>query len=282
MSHSLDIMCAEPDRLELRLTSKLQAHPAIRRLGFASATVKRSVLADRGEEAFNDPLTVTNDGNILDGHARWELAKAQGRRELLCIIRTVAPEQALIHFLRAQHRSARLNDFNRIRLALELEPYLKVQAHLNQSTGGRTKLSSEVTKAQPLDVRTEIARIAGVSAGNVTHAKFLMEKAAPEVIFALAEGTIRIGRARGWLNSSRDGGQHELRQFQMKRTMRAASKALLSRHPSVGPMNQANGLDAISSLPHHQQQELLRHLLITLPESTVRQALVEAGVARGC
>ncbi|HTV07695.1 MAG TPA: ParB/RepB/Spo0J family partition protein [Candidatus Aquilonibacter sp.] len=281
MDDCFDINIGEAGRLESRSVSELQPHPGLVRLGIVPAAQSLSALADRGEAAFVHPLTVTHDGYIIDGYARWALAKAQGRAQVPCVVRTISEGQALVQLLQWQHRSARLNDFNRIRLALGLEEELKVQARLRQQTAGRPKASSEMTKPQPLDVRTEIARVAGVSAGNVTHTKVLLAKAAPEVISDLAGGRIRIGRARKWLKSSKDGGLRELKNFQMTGAMRAVSKALLSRHATVAAGSLDHEFAPISKLPPDQQNDLLRHLLITLPRCSVQQVLLEAGVVHG-
>lgn len=280
MTACFDIHVGEADRLEFRPVGDLQPHPGLLRVGIVPAARSLSALADGGDAAFAHPLTVTHDGFIIDGYARWELAKAQGRAQVQCVVRTISEGQALIQLLQWQHRSARLNDFDRIRLALGLEEELKAQARFRQQTAGRTKASSEMTKPQPLDVRAEIARVAGVSAGNVTHTKVLLAKAAPEVISALAEGKIRIGRARKWLKNSKDGGRRELRKYQMTRTVRAVSKALLSRHPSV-IASPGHEFEPIDKLSPNQQHDLLRHLLITLPQCTVRQMLLEIGVVHG-
>lgn len=280
MSACFDINIGEADRLVFRPVGELQPHPSLLRLGIVPAAQSLSALADSSDAAFAHPLTVTQAGYIIDGYARWKLAKAQSRAQVQCVVRAISEVQALIQLLHRQHRSARLNDFNRIRLALTLEDELKGRARANQQIAGRAKPSSEMTKPRPLDVRTEIARVAGVSAGNVTHTKFLIEKAAPEVISALAEGSIRIGRARKWLKSSKDGGLRELRNFQMTRAVRALSQTLLSHHP-INAASISEECDPIGTLSSDQQHELLRHLLIKLPQCLVRQVLLEAGVVHG-
>lgn len=281
MNDCFDINIGEAGRLESRSVSELQPHPGLVRLGIAPAAQSLSALADRGEAAFVHPLTVTHDGYIIDGYARWALAKAQRRPKVHCFVRTISEVQALIQLLQVQHRSSRLNHFNRIRLALGLEEELRAQARLRQQTAGRPKLSSEMTKPQPIDVRKQIAIVAGVSVGNVTHTKFLLAKAAPEVISALAKGRIRIGRARKWLKSSKDGGQGELRKFQMAGAMRVVSKALLSRHATATAGSPGHEFAPVTKLSPDQQQDLLRYLLVTLPGCSIRQALSEAGMVHG-
>lgn len=216
-----------PEQLQVCKVDDLKPHPGLLRLGLLTAVHKVSALADRGELAFADPLTVTHEDFILDGYARWTLAKTRGRREVRCLVRQLSEQEALIELLRAQHRSTHLNDFNRILLALELEEHFRAVARRNQQAGGRDKLVSDLTEAQRVDVRAEIARVAGVSTGNVNHARFLLEAAAPEVLAALKDDKIRIGRARDWLRHSTTCGRKELRDFRITRALRAKSRALL-------------------------------------------------------
>lgn len=61
------------------------------------------------------------------------------------------------------------------------------------------KASSNLTEADRLDVRAQVATAANVSAGNVSAVKKLLEKAVPEVLEALRESELSIHRARSWL-----------------------------------------------------------------------------------
>jgi len=54
-------------------------------------------------------------------------------------------------------RSNGLNAFSRILLALELELDFKKKARSNQRSGGQAKGSSNLTEADRVDVRSEIA-----------------------------------------------------------------------------------------------------------------------------
>jgi len=100
-------------------------------------------------------------------------------------------------FLQRHRRIQGLNGFCRIRLALHLENYLREKARSNQQLGGRIKGSSRLTEADRIDVRREIARVAGVSVGNVSKVKRILSGAIPEVLFALTAGEISINWA--WL-----------------------------------------------------------------------------------
>ena len=265
-------------QLTFRLTSELRPHPGVVRHGIQPAIQKTSTLVSRGESAFSDPLMVTSDGLILDGYARWMLARRQGREHLPCLTKDLSEEEALVVLLQAQQRFAFLNDFSRILLALDLEPHFRVTAKLNQQSGGRDKLSSDVTKARPVDVRQEIAKVARASTGNVNNVRVLLEKAAPEVVEALKAGEIRIGRAHSWLAKTRDGGRCELRHFRMKREMDAVSRRLLASHPAANQKAAPDASDLLVGFGPQEKQELLACLLSDLPESAVRQAYDQAGL----
>ena len=43
-----------------------------------------SALVEQDDLAFKEPIWVMRDGVILDGYARWELARKQGRSTLTC------------------------------------------------------------------------------------------------------------------------------------------------------------------------------------------------------
>ena len=65
---------------------------------------------------------------------------------LACIKYEMSEAEALRYLLQKHHRSNRLNDFIRICLALELEPFLKEKARAKQQAGGRNKGSPNLTE----------------------------------------------------------------------------------------------------------------------------------------
>jgi hypothetical protein len=145
---------------------------------------------------------ITQDRTILDGYGRLELARRRGRAALPCIAYELTESEALHWLLQKHRRSNGLNDFSRILLALELEPWFKEKARSNQRAGGQNKGSSKLTEAGRLDVRSEIAAAAGVSVGNVTKVKQLKVAATAEVLQALRSREISIHRAWGWSKAS--------------------------------------------------------------------------------
>ena len=173
----------------------LRPHPSYVRHHLAVPASQLSALAERGDRAFLEPLMITEDRTILDGYARLELARRRGRATLPCIAYELTESEALHWLLQKHRRSNGLNDFSRILLALELEPWFKEKARSNQRAGGQNKGSSKLTEAGRLDVRSEIAAAAGVSVGNVTKVKQLTITAHSELLQALRSREISIHRA---------------------------------------------------------------------------------------
>lgn len=179
-------------RLVTYATRDLHAHPSYARLGLTTPTDKLSALRQRGELAFAEPLTITRDRTIIDGYARWDLAKEEKRPVLHCIEYQISEAAALQRLLQTHSRSNGLNAFNRIRLALELEPWFKEKARSNQQAGGQQKGWSKLTEAEKVHVRSEIARAAAVSVGNVSKVKQLLDDVIPQFIEALHAHEISI------------------------------------------------------------------------------------------
>lgn len=195
-----------------------------------------SALAERGDLAFREPLVITRDGTILDGYARWQLAELQGRSTLPCIEYKLTEAEALHWILQSHRRSNGLNDFIRILLALELEPGFKEKARANQRVGGQNKGSSNLTEAETLDVRYEIAAVAGVCTGNVSKVKQLMAAAHPEIVQVLRRGEMSIDQAWRLSKESRDDQLKELRLYRSRKGVNRTIKTLVSRHrPASSP-----------------------------------------------
>lgn len=241
----------EPPSLELRETERtpddnhgrlvtcrldeLHPHRSYVRLRLTVPASKLSVLAEQGDLAFREPLVITRGRFIIDGYARLELARQQGRPTLPCIEYELSEEEALHRLLQRHHRSNGLNDFCRILLALELEHCFKEKALSNQRAGGQNKGSSKLTEAESVDVRSEIAAAAGVSVGNVSKVRQLMTTAHSEVLQALRSGEIRIHRAWLWSKASPEKQRKELWHYRSKRGIGKTIRTLVARHRSKSP-----------------------------------------------
>jgi hypothetical protein len=248
--------CSIPSgRIRVIELDKLQCHPAYLRHGIAVSSAKIEALMALGEVAFKDPLLIASGGVVLDGYARWELARRQGRSSLLCIEYELAEEDS-VRWLLNRHRQLKgFNDFTRILIALELEPMRRSEANGNQRIGGYLKGSSNLTEAARIDVRKEVADAAGVSVGNVTKVKQILASAAPEVISALKSGELSIHMAWKWSEMDCRAQLRELEQKRDQRPIRKFIHQVISRHRktrkrairNVGTlMTQLSGCDSLT------------------------------------
>ena len=195
-------------RLVDRPTPSLRPHPAYQELcGPIAATRVRRVAQQA--EPIREPLLTTTDGTILDGHARWHVAIERQQPTLPCFEYDVTDEEALQVVIQRHRRSEGLNDYGRIVLALGLESYFRERRRPAPSTGD-TRASSKLTSHEHRDVRKDIAAEAGVSTGNVTKVKQLLDTVIPEVRERLLRGEVSIHRASQWRTLSPKGQRDAL------------------------------------------------------------------------
>jgi hypothetical protein len=195
-----------------------------------------SALDERGDFAFQEPLMITRNRTIIDGYSRWELARRQGRTTVTCIEYDLTEQEAL-HWLLQRHRRVEgLNAFCRIVLALDLEPWFREQARVNQSAGGQIKGSSKLTEAERVDVRSEIAAAAGVSVGSVTKVKQVMTTACTELQDALRNGEVSIHRASLWREMSSENQRRALMLHRGEKGVKKTIRRLISNHMSKSPV----------------------------------------------
>ena len=83
--------------------------------------------------------------SLFGGYAVWQLAKFQRRATVPCIIRHMSEEEALLHLIEKNRGSKGINDFVRILLALELEPWFRTRAKSDQRISVKAKGSSQLT-----------------------------------------------------------------------------------------------------------------------------------------
>jgi hypothetical protein len=216
-------------KLTIRSIGNLHPHPCYVRHGLSVSTAKLSALIATGDVAFREPIVTDQDGTIVDGYARVEVARLQGRPTLACLEYYLTEHEALTCLLQRHRRSDGLNAFCRTCLALELEPEFKEQARRNQQVGGQHKGSSNLTQAERIDVRIEVAKIAGVSVGNVSKVKRLTN-AHPKLIQALLGGEISINVASSWSAQPLNEQLGSLHKYQTERGMTKTIHALLSQH----------------------------------------------------
>lgn len=215
---------------------------------------------------------IARDHTVLDGYARLELARKQGRPTLLCFAECELTEaEGLLWLLQMHRRSNGLNAFSRILLALELEPEFKEKARTNQRFGGHNKGSSKLTEVERLDVRSEIAAAAGVGVANVTKVKQLLATARPELLQELRNGEIRIHRAWQWSKTSPEEQREALWRYQSERGIRRTIRNLVSRLGPKGLPTVPDASDLIRLLPALQSGRLgsVRVVSINVPGKAV-------------
>jgi hypothetical protein len=229
---------------------ELHPHPSYTRHSLTVHAYQLAAVAELGDLAFRDPLIVTQDHIILDGFARWTLARLHSRSALTCIEYEMSESEALQNLLQRHRRSSGLNDFIRICLALELEPFLKSKGRAKQQAGGQNKGSSTLTEAARVDVRKEIARIAGASVGNVTKVKQLTNPHS-DIIKALREKELSIHRAWLWSRLPPEEQQEQLWLHQSKKGIRKTIRHLLSPHlpkSAPGALTVSDLIELVSAL----------------------------------
>jgi len=183
-------------RKVVRSPQGLRIHPALEEIGFCTFLPELQE-ASRCEDPVlpEQPVSVTHSGVILAGFGRWRIAVSRQVPTLECLEYTLTDDDALQFMLRLQKRRNHWNPFIRIRLALKLEGALQERALTNKRMGGKYKGSATLPKAAQIDVREQIAAIAGAGCRNVSKVKEILDKGHPRMLGELANGSISINRA---------------------------------------------------------------------------------------
>jgi len=215
--------------VQLRL-DELIAHPSYARHHVAVPAPQIAALEALGDFAFREPIVITRDRIVVDGYARWQLARRQGRDTILCAEYDLSEEESLCWLVQSRRPHRGLNAYTRIILALDAEPYLqdKARAHLRLAGKG----SSNLTDLNRLDVRSQVAAIAGVSAGNVTKVKQLRKTAEAAIEQAVRDGEISIHRAWLWSYDTPQRQLENLRLRRLEKGIKLKAKTLVTQHQS--------------------------------------------------
>jgi hypothetical protein len=195
---------------------RIRPHPAVRALGYNPTAVELEQVRQHWETARSEPLTLTHQKTIIDGHKRWFVARERGIATLPCVMLAISDDEALDQILARASAKNWWKPGRRICLALTREAALSEPARENQRTGGRKKDPSTLTKAQHIDVRREIARMAGVGTGSVTKFKGILAAGCPLLKQEALRDAISIDAA--WKISKLDHDE------QMRELGRRASK----------------------------------------------------------
>jgi len=215
-------------QLQTWRVDELRPDPSYIRHGCSVSVSQMSALAALGALAFREPIIITRDRTIVDGYARWQLARQRGMESILCLEYDLTKAETLRWLIQSHRPSRGLNSYSRTLLALDLESSLQEQARANQQAGGREKGSSSLTEA--LDVRAEIASIAGVSTGNVTKVKQLKKTIQLRVEAALRIGEVSIHKAWQWSGLPPQAQLKELELYQGQKGTTKTSRQLIRKH----------------------------------------------------
>ena len=225
-----------PGRLVTRPVAALRPYaPYLALCGPIPATRVQRVAQQPG--ALREPLVITTDGTILDGHVRWQVAKDRQLSSLPCLEYDLTEAEALEVVIDRHGSSQGLNAFCRIRLALSYTS-LRQSASRRQGGEGPPGRASNLTPGERRQVRKDIARVARVSTGNVTKVRQLLETVIPHVQDALRRGEVSIHKAWQWRTLTptrqRDAVWAHRHRTALKQTIRLLI-APHTRRPNVVP-----------------------------------------------
>ncbi len=234
----------------IRIPEQLHLHHALEELSLVGAVDGINEAARLKHQAILEPVLITTDGTVLAGFGRWQLALFEHWKEIECIEYPLSEEESL-PFILTHHRARRgWNAFVRIRLALRLEPYYQQRALENMRAGGKYKGSASLPEVQRIDVRQEIASLAGVGARNVSNVKTILKVAHPRLIEALRNGTVTINTAMQLCKLPRT---EQVEQFVRRSEERAIDKVI--RRSLARPKQEEISPDVLTVLEALRLQE---------------------------
>lgn len=204
-------------RLVMCSPKELRLHGALEKLGWTSIIDELNDAAHLKDWPEPEPIRVTKNRTIFAGFGLWRLATLEGGQEIPCLEYPLSDDEALQVIL-THHRPARgWNAFVRIVLALTLQPYFQQKALENMRAGGKHKGSTNLPKAERIDVRQEIAKAAGTGPGNVDKVKTILLHAHPSIITALRNERVKIHRAWKWCKLSKSDQLAEFAHYEEER-----------------------------------------------------------------
>lgn len=205
----------------------LQLHPALLEIDCMDVAGELNE-AEHVRHHATTPILITSDGTILSGFGCWRSALLRGAREIPCIEYTMGEEDTLPFILNCHKAKRGWNSFVRTRLALTQEPYLRRKAIDNMRAGGKHKGSAKLPDSQHIDVRCQIAEIAGVGVRNVSNVKLILRYAHHRLWTALANGTLTINTALALCKLPRAHQTEALAQLVEKRAINKVIRRTLA------------------------------------------------------
>ena len=229
-------------RLVVRCVEQLRLHRALEELEWTCVVDGFNDAARLSSASAPEPILITTNGTILGAFGRWRLAVFEGRREIQCIEYPISEDESLKFILTHHQARPGWTAFVRVCLALTLEFGLQQRALDNMRAGGKYKGSANLPEAHHVDVRQEVARIAGVCARQVSNVKTILEVAHPRLREALQNGTLRINRAIEFCKLPR---AEQLEQFIHYSEERAINKLIRRSMPRVKEKKSSHDVVAV-------------------------------------
>lgn len=195
--------CNFEGRSSVRAPAELRIHPALCELGWPDVEELNNA-AQLTQQFMPEPIFISSSGIILAGFGLWQLAVMERRMEIYCIEYPLNDDESLQFILRHHQIRRGWNAFVRICLALRLEAYFQEKALDNMRVGGKHKGSAILPDAQRIDVREQIASVAGACPRYVSNVKRILKTAHPRVIPALRDGRMTINRAMGLIQLTKE------------------------------------------------------------------------------
>lgn len=215
-----------PPGAEPRKTDELRPHPAMVQCNLLPTAVQLEPLHKAGMRVFELPLLICPDGTIIEGYKRWMIARDLGLLTLMCTVLDKSEEDALRLILENARSRNYLNPFCRYALALTLVEPLAAQASENRVLGGRKKQLAKLPKDQKIDVRKEVARLAGSGERNVGKVQLVLERGIDRLKTMAREGTISIDAAAKLAEKDAEQQRFELTVRQSRRDQKRRIQAL--------------------------------------------------------
>jgi hypothetical protein len=234
----------------LRVPRQLRLHPALEELRWTGVIEEFNDAVRLTHPPVSEPILITTNGTILAGFGRWRSAIFDRQLEVNCIEYPLDEDQSLQFILSHHQTRYGWNAFIRIRLALTLESNLQQRAVDNMRAGGKHNGSAKLPEAQHVDVRQEIADVAGACARNVSNVKTILKIAHPRLIEALRSGELKINRAIQFCKLPR---AEQFEQFIRYSEERATNKVIRRSIPR--PKEQKTTLDVVAVLDALKQRE---------------------------
>src|SRR5438270_5084596 len=178
-----------------RALGELRVHPVFLKLNLIGTLINYAVHGRKPQGSVPEPILITSSGIVISGVREWHAAVSEGRSAVDCTEYQLSDDEALQLVLTLQQSRGAWNAFTRIQIALQHEPYLQARARANQVAGGTNKGSANLPEASQIDVREEIAYLAGACPRNVSKVKIIIDKSHPRLVEACQSGLVTIHRA---------------------------------------------------------------------------------------